>query len=278
MTVKQLNILGRLSLTALLTAAPGALAAPIATVNSVAIDSSAILGELANLNELQKKRINKDPALRREILENAVNSELLFQAAKKDGLDKGDDFQRALEQFKRNFVITKFLEKNMASKLNASNAKSFFEKNKAQYDSTQVKAMHILVQSEADALKVLPEAKAAKTEKDFEILAKKYSIDPTVQDNSGNLGFFTRDRMVPEFSKTAFAMHKGETSSPVKSIFGYHIIRVTEVKFGKLPQFEEVESRVREDLKANLFRELVTGLRGQAKVQVEENAADKLKI
>ena len=99
-----------------------------------------------------------------------------------------------------------------------------------------------------------------------------------VQENNGDLGYFTRDRMVPEFATAAFAMRRGEVKGPIKSIYGYHIIRVVDIKGGRVPNFDEVEARVKEDLKNSLAQEALQKLRSSAAVKVDENAVKGFKL
>jgi peptidyl-prolyl cis-trans isomerase C len=263
---------------ALLLVTVSAQAAPVATVNDTAIDSKDILSDYEVLNELQKERLNKDPGSRREIVEGAVNAELLLQAAKKAGVEQDEEYKRALERFKKQFLATRYLQKSIDSKLGKSAVKEFFEKNKGSYDSTQVRAMHILVTDLDQANKIAEEAKKTKNDKEFTELAKKNSVDPTVQDNGGDLGFFTRDRMVPEFASAAFNMRKGEIKGPVKSVYGYHVIRLLEIKHGRVPNFEEVEARVKEDLRSSLAQETITKLRSTAKIKINDDSVRGLKF
>jgi peptidyl-prolyl cis-trans isomerase D len=137
--------------------------------------------------------------------------------------------------------------------------KNYFEDNKEEYRQEQeVKAGHILFKVDekapeaevarvkAEAQKVLDEAKKGKN---FSELAKKHSQDPSAAQNSGDLGYFTREQMVPEFSDAAFAMKPGEISDLVRAPFGFHIIKVEDVKPAKEASLEEVRGRIETALK-----------------------------
>lgn len=133
------------------------------------------------------------------------------------------------------------------------------------HQEQQVRARHILfglqegaADAEVDSVraqaqKVLAEAKQGK---DFAELARKHSSDPTVNDNGGDLGFFTRDRMVPEFSEVAFSLKPGEMSDPVRTSYGFHLIRVEEIRPEKKTPFEEVRARIEAKLKGERARDL----------------------
>lgn len=132
-------------------------------------------------------------------------------------------------------------------KIDDKDKKDYYQKNKAQYDTPEeVKASHILVKDEKLANSLYDQlVKGAK----FEDLAKKNSTDPGSKENGGDLGFFGKGRMVPEFEKTAFALKNGELSKPVKSQFGYHIIKRTDYKPAKESSYDEVKANIEEELK-----------------------------
>ncbi|MCX7308691.1 MAG: peptidylprolyl isomerase, partial [Afipia sp.] len=121
------------------------------------------------------------------------------------------------------------------------------------------------------------EAKAVKAEldkgADFAELAKKKSKDPGAADG-GDLGFFTKDQMVPEFSAVAFALEPGKISDPVKSQFGWHIIKVEEKRDRKAPAFDEVKAQVSQFVVRKAQADYVTKLRAAAKIERLDVKAD----
>ena len=139
-------------------------------------------------------------------------------------------------------------------KVSDSDAEDFYKKNPDKFKKPEeVRASHILVKVEADAKPevVVEKQKAAqkiadrvKKGEDFAALAKQISEDPSAKENSGDLDFFTREAMVPEFSKAAFAMKKGEISDPVRSEFGYHVIKVTDRKDAETLSFDKVKPQL----------------------------------
>ena len=134
----------------------------------------------------------------------------------------------------------------------------------------EVHARHILLPTE-------DEAKAVKAEldkgADFAELAKKKSKDPGAADG-GDLGFFTKDQMVPEFSAVAFALEPGKISDPVKSQFGWHIIKVEEKRDRKAPAFDEVKAQVSQFVVRKAQADYVTKLRAAAKIERLDVKAD----
>jgi len=137
----------------------------------------------------------------------------------------------------------------------------------------EVHARHILVETEDEAKAVAEELKKGA---DFAELAKKKSKDPGASDG-GDLGFFTKDQMVPEFSNVAFALEPGKISDPVKSQFGWHIIKVEEKRNRKAPEFEQVKAQIETYVTRKAQADYVTKLREAAKVErmdkPEETAA-----
>ena len=103
---------------------------------------------------------------------------------------------------------------------------------------------------------------------DFADLAKRRSIDPSAASGGGDLGYFTREQMVPEFSEAAFSLKKGEiTEAPVKSSFGWHVIRVEDKRTSGPPSFDEVKAELQEELSRDVIQDILKDLRGKAKVE-----------
>ena len=150
--------------------------------------------------------------------------------------------------------------------------KKFYEKNKNRYSTDMVHAQHILVATEEQAREMLKKAKAPGA--DFQELAEKNSKDPSAKNNRGDLGFFGRDRMVPEFTEPAFKASEGEIIGPVKTGYGYHVIKIIKKKFGKVMDFADVELKAQNDLRQELAQSFVGKLRKDAKVEFIDKAID----
>jgi peptidyl-prolyl cis-trans isomerase C len=149
--------------------------------------------------------------------------------------------------------------------------KKVYEDAAKQISSEQeVRARHILVETEDEAKQVEEELKKGA---DFAELAKKKSKDPGASDG-GDLGFFTKDQMVPEFSAVAFALEPGKISDPVKSQFGWHVIKVEEKRNRKPPEFDQVKAQIETYVTRKAQSEYVTKLREGAKIERLDKAAD----
>lgn len=251
-------------------------ASTLARIGDKAITDEMVKTEYESITGDQKKAVNDDPSTRRNMIENAINAEILVQAAKKAGLDKEDDFKKAIDRFERQFLASKFMQKAVEPKLGKSELKKFFVENKNFFDTTQVCASHIVVQDQKDAEKIMQQVKSKGAK--FDDLAKKYSLDPTVQENKGDLGCFTRDRMVPEFAATAFNMRKGEIKGPVHTMYGWHVIRLNNIKSGKVPGYDEVEQQVKEAFRTKLVSDLISDLRAKSNVKVDEEEVKSFRL
>ncbi|MDT3699910.1 MAG: peptidylprolyl isomerase [Thermincola sp.] len=154
-----------------------------------------------------------------------------------------------LERVKKDMELTVKLNKLLEPRIKISEdeKKKYFEENKATFGQPkQVKASHILVETEDKAKEI--KEKLAKGE-DFAKLAKENSTDPGSKENGGDLGFFGSGQMVKEFEDAAFALKVGEISAPVKTQYGYHIIKVTETKDAKEANYEESKDKITDTLK-----------------------------
>ena len=136
----------------------------------------------------------------------------------------------------------------------------------------RARARHILVGTEKEAADLL--ARLNKGEK-FEDLAKQYSLDGS-KDYGGDLGYFTAPEMVPEFSKAAFALKPGETSQPVKTDFGWHIIRLEDRKLGAAQPYDQVKAAIRGVLLRKKGQEIVEKLRTASKIEILDGDLDRL--
>lgn len=157
-------------------------------------------------------------------------------------------------------------------------AETFYKENNGKFVSPpEVRASHILVSvsPQADPKEVAEKEKAAqaiaarvKKGEDFGKLAQELSEDPSAKQNSGDLDFFPKERMVPEFSEVAFKMKKGEISEPVRSQFGYHVIKVTDLKASETVPLEKVKPKLMAFLKGQKVEALKQQIRDKAEVKV----------
>ncbi|MGG7165807.1 peptidylprolyl isomerase [Clostridium ihumii] len=187
---------------------------------------------------------------RAQLLDQIVSYELVYNFAKDSKLEEEETFKNQLEAVKKDLLIQAGITKSFENaKVTESEIEEFYNKNKAMFQTEEtVSAKHILVDSEEEAKNIAEEIKSDKIT--FEDAAKKYSKCPS-KEQGGNLGAFERGRMVPEFEKAAFDLDINTVSEPVKTQFGYHIIKVEEKNESDVKPLEEVKEMV----SANLLQE-----------------------
>lgn len=246
-------------------------AVELASVNGRSITESDLkLALSGNYNDTQRDRILSDKQQKLRVLDGVINQELLVQQAAKENIEQSGEYKRALEVFRRQTLATLLVERKIGSRINDAAAKKYYRANKSQFSTGQVHAMHILVDDEGKAKSLL--AMARKGDTDFQKLAEKHSIAPNVENNRGDLGYFGRSDMVSEFADAAFKAKEGEIIGPVKTVYGYHVIRVVDKKPGKPLEYHEVELQVKNALRRDLMQEYVGKLRSKAKVKVNKTA------
>jgi peptidyl-prolyl cis-trans isomerase C len=213
-----------------------------------------------------------DPATKQEnLLAFLIDMKIVSQAAEDKKVENNDDFKKRLAFARSRLLMDSLLATEGKAATTDEAMKKVYDDAAKQIASEQeVRARHILVETE-------DEAKAIKAEldkgADFAELAKKKSKDPGASDG-GDLGFFTKDQMVPEFSAAAFALEPGKISDPVKSQFGWHIIKVEEKRNRKPPEFDQVKSQIEAYVIRKAQAEYVAKLREGAKIERMDQAAN----
>jgi peptidyl-prolyl cis-trans isomerase C len=221
--------------------------------------------------ELGPSLAQMDPATKDEnVLSFLIDMKVVSKAAEDEKVADGDDFKKRLA-FARNRLLMDSLlaTKGKAATTDDAMKKVYDDAAKQISGEQEVHARHILVESE-------DEAKAIKAEldkgADFAELAKKKSKDPGASDG-GDLGFFTKEQMVPEFSEVAFKLNPGQISDPVKSQFGWHIIKLEEKRNRKPPEFDQVKGQIETYVTRKAQAEYVGKLRDGAKIERFDQAA-----
>ena len=249
-------------------------AVDVARVNSKVITDRDVQISVAGFNEAQKKKILSEPNYRTEIVNNLVEQELLLQDAEKQGLDQDQSYKDALALFRRQYLTERALQKRVTSRVTESASRSFYDGNARKYTTDRVHVLHISVPDLKEANDIAAQAKAGQ---DFQALAERRSKDPNAKNNRGDLGFLTWESpMAEEFKDAAFTAKKNEIVGPMKTLFGYELIKVTEKIPGRKLEYPEVELRVKADLRKELARGYLTDLRKSSKVTIDEKAVDRV--
>lgn len=204
--------------------------------------------------------------MRERILRAVMAEKILYTEATKQGVDKSEKLQRELEEVKRKLVVRTFLDSKTADMITDADLKKEYDAMIANTkDDKEVRARHILLSGEAEAKDAKKQLDSGKK---FEDVARDFSKDSVSAKQGGDLGYFTKDKMVKEFADAAFAMKKGEVSGPVKSGFGWHIIKVEDVRKVTAPTFNQVKDQIRGKLQEKKLNDYIGGLVKAADVKV----------
>lgn len=251
-----------LSLPGLALAQAAGAGAKVATVNGIAIPKARV-DAVVRAQEAQGQK--DTPELRAAIRDRLITLEVVGQEANKKGLAKSADTQAQIELARTNILASAYrLDFIKTHPVSDDALKAEFEKVKAQMGDKEYKARHILVENEADAKGIIE--KLNKGEK-FEDLAKG-SKDPGSKDNGGDLDWNQPGGFVKPFSDAMVKLEKGKyTGAPVQSQFGWHVIRLDDVRPAKYPDFNEVKPGLQQRLQEQMFEKAITDLRAKAKIE-----------
>ena len=221
--------------------------------------------------ELGPSLAQMDPATKKDnVLSFLIDMKIVAKAAEDKKIENNDDFKKRMA-FTRNRLLMDSLlaSEGKAATTDEAMKKVYDDAAKQISGEQEVHARHILVETEDEAKAVEDELKKGA---DFAELAKKKSKDPGASDG-GDLGFFTKDQMVPEFSAVAFSLEPGKISDPVKSQFGWHVIKVEEKRNRKAPDFDQVKGQIETYVTRKAQADYVAKLREAAKVERMDQAA-----
>ncbi|WP_223478146.1 peptidylprolyl isomerase [Oricola indica] len=197
-----------------------------------------------------------------------IDIRALAEKAEEAGLDETEDFRSRLEFMRQRALHNAYFRTEVLDKITDEDVRARYDKEiAATSPENEVRARHILLASEEEAKAVIAELDNGA---DFDTLAKEKSTGPSGP-NGGDLGYFARGSMVPEFEEAAFALEVGEyTEEPVQTQFGWHVIKVEDKRAAQPPAFAQVEGQIRSVLVRERYFELLTELRGQADVEITD--------
>jgi peptidyl-prolyl cis-trans isomerase C len=203
---------------------------------------------------------------KQEILARYVmDTQMMANQAKKEGLDKSPEFAKRVAYYQRRAYRDAYFEHAVRSKVSDAEAKAIYdERIGSQKPETEVRARHILVETEAEARDIVEQLNRGA---DFATLAAEKSKGPS-KDQGGDLGYFTRGRMVKEFDEVAFKLKKGEISKPVQTRFGWHVLRLDDRREKKNPPFSTFKNMIISQLVRDKAQEVIEGMRKQADIKV----------
>jgi len=254
----------------------GTLSAALISANVLAQNAVIVNGKSipkAQLDKLVQRSGQPDnPQVRDQAREMLVTRELILQEADKRGVIQNELVREQLEQARMGVLIAAVFEDYVEKEgVAEADLKAAYDTVKLQYTGKEYHVEHILVEKEADAKAIIAQLKAGAN---FEDIAKAKSQDPGSAKNGGDLGWVSDKALVPEFSKAMVQLKNGQiTDKPDKSQFGWHIIKMVDVRDVKAPSLEEIKDQLKQMITADKnwqkakFSEMLQKLRAKAKIQ-----------
>ena len=248
------------TISALLPAA--AIAQNIATVNGKPVPKARVETLLQQVTKSGQQQ--RSPELEAQVKDEVVRREIFIQEAEKRGIPQTAEYRTKMELGRQSLLIGSLMEDFRAKNpVSDGDAQVEYDKFKAANTGNEYRARHILVEKEEDAKALIAQIKAGAS---FEDLAKKNSKDTGSAANGGDLDFANPNNFVPEFSKAMTSLQKGEmTQEPVKSQFGYHIIKVEDIRPATFPAFDDVKAQIKQRIEQQKMAEFQQGLIDKAK-------------
>ena len=248
---------------AILCAAAPAMAQNVAIVNGKPVPKSRIDTLSA---QLAKAGRPVSAEMQGQLKDEVIAREVFMQEAQKRGLDGTDDFKTQLELARQTLLIRElFADYQKNNPVSDAEIKSEYDKFVAANGGKEYHARHILVEKEDEAKAIIASLKKGAK---FEEIAKKQSKDPGSGANGGDLDWANAASYVPEFSSALVKLNKGQTTDvPVKSQFGWHVIRLEDVRQAQLPKLEEVKPQIAQQLQQQKLAKYQEDLRGKAKIE-----------
>jgi len=254
-------------LTALAAATIG-LALPVAAQNVAIVNGKPVPKERVDMLQAQLTKAGRpvSPEMQGQLKDEVITREIFMQEAQKRGLDGSDDFKSQMELARQTILIRElFADYQKQNPVTDAEVKAEYDKFAAANSGKEYKARHILVEKEDEAKKIIADLKKGSK---FEDLAKKMSKDPGSGKNGGDLDWANPSSYVPEFAEAMIKLKKGETTpAPVKSQFGWHVIRVDDIRDAQMPKFDEVKPQIAQQLQQQKLAQFQETLRKAAKVE-----------
>lgn len=247
----------------------------VASIGNIRLTVGDFIERIANLPVKYRDFVRKR---KEEFLDEIVNDTLLYQEAVRKGLDKDKEVRKVVEEARKKILIARLLKDQVDKGIEVSEAdiQQYYKDHEDKFMTPEVmRVSHILVPTREEAERLSAElAKGAA----FEDLARARSMDPTAQ-RGGDIGYFPKGQLMPEFEAACQALEVGQASEVVKTQLGYHLIKLTDRRAPQLKPLEQVRDAIRAELRTvkrqQIFNELVEKLRQKTQVKVNEEALTK---
>jgi peptidyl-prolyl cis-trans isomerase C len=233
-----------------------------ALVNGVSIPQSRVDSRVkAMTNQGQQDT----PELRAAVRDELINIVVLSQEANKSGLSKQAEIVQQIELTRQTILATAFVQDYVKNHpVSDETLKQEYENLKQHLGSKEYKSRHILVKEEAEAKAILAQLKKGAK---FDKLAKEKSLDAGSRENGGDLGWSVPSNFVKPFGDALASLAKGKTSAPVQSQFGWHIIKLEDVRDMKVPSFDEIKPNLMQRLQQQTVQKMIAEQRAKAKIE-----------
>jgi peptidyl-prolyl cis-trans isomerase C len=226
------------------------------TESDVRFAEAEIGQDLGNLPESTRRRV---------LIEYLIENQLFAEAAEGAKLGSGAEFDGRMQYWRRRALRDTYFDTSVKGAIGEVEAKKFYDEHVKQLKpEEEVKARHILVESEEKAKEIFEKLAHGA---DFVQMAKEFSKDPGTKDDGGSLGYFARGQMVPQFEEAAFKLGKGDTSQPVQTQFGWHLVQLEDRRERQAPEFAAVKGRLVASMIHRKAQQVATTLRESAQVE-----------
>ncbi len=213
-----------------------------------------------------------------EFLQEVINDSLLYQEALRTGTQKDPEVVKIVNEARKKIIIAKYLKDNVdgAVVINEEDIEDYYEQNKDKYKTAEImRVSHILLPTREEAEVILEQLNSGA---DFEAVARTKSVDPTAQ-KGGDVGYFPKGQLMPEFERACAALDVGEISGVVKTKLGYHIIKMTDRRQPQPRPLEQVsdniQSSLRTEQKQKMFNELLRKLRKDTEIEINTEVLEE---
>jgi peptidyl-prolyl cis-trans isomerase C len=251
-----------------LAAATLAVALPVAAQNVAIVNGKPVPKARLDMLQQQLAKAGRPvtPEMQGQIRDEVIAREIFIQEAQKRGLDGTDDYKAQMELARQTILIRElFADYQKTNPVTDAEVKGEYDKFVAANGGKEYKARHILVEKEDEAKAIIANLKKGQK---FEDIARKQSKDPGSGANGGDLDWANASSYVPEFSEAMVKLKKGETTpAPVKSQFGWHVIRVDDLRDAQLPKLEDVRPQIAQQLQTQKLAQFQENLRKNAKIE-----------
>jgi len=250
----------------------------VAKVGSEEVTADELSKALESLSVKQRFSYLSSPERLNDFLESYINQMLLYKEAQRKGFESREDIRENLEKYKRQLLIQSIAQDVTNKKFDEDEIKEYYRENRENFE--QVKLSQIFIKADPNGKPSTDEARAKaelitkrlRSGERFEDLVKQFSDDPKSKKKGGDLGYVSRGRLPIEVESEIFNLKEGETSDPIETQNGFHIIKVTEG--AKIPPLEQARAKVQLDLRKKTFNDYIKNLRESAGVEIFQ---DKLK-